>query len=414
MKDLKKNSLVIILSTIALSVSLSVSAETYSHLTSIISGKKASSMVSGQSIKLKVSKLDKSLMETQKISIIKPVTAEDIKKSIVHKRVKRWLHGKPSMINILIIDPKSSGAIVKPSFGSYFLNTMQRVKDIVLSESAIAGINASYFKPDNGSTLGISIIDNEIISGPLYRRVAFGITKEKEFKMGRVDISGDIEIKNKGKLSLFNLNLPVFSKHNRFTVFTDKFGQYTPKTSPYYSHVVIKDGKVSYVKNSRVHIPRNGFVIVGLHKYLPKYLAKGDEVNFNAKLTPEGWNDIEYAVGGGPYLVKKGKIFIDRQGFSKSFLWSKAPRSAIGYTKSGKLIFVTIDGRQEKYSEGATLGELAKIMWELGVYNAMNLDGGTSTQMVYNGKIVNSPIVKGGSRVNNALVIMAPAFSISN
>lgn len=332
------------------------------------------------------------------------LSAKTIKNAVIHKKVKRWLHGKPTVVNILIIDP--SATIVKPSFGSYFLNTLKRVKEIVSIESAIAGINASYFKQDNGSTLGMSIINNKIISGPLFRRVTFGITKDKTFKMGRVEITGNIKIEKNINLHLFNINLPVFSNTNRFTVFTDKFGSYTPKTSIYYSHIVVKHHKISYIKNSKVPIPKNGFVIVGPHKYVPKNISKNMHVDYTINLHPQFWNEVEYAIGGGPYLVKDGKIYIDKQGFSKYFLWGKEPRSAIGYTKNGKLILVTIDGRNEKVSEGATIPELARILWELGAYNAMNLDGGTSTQMVYKGRVVNNPTVKGGGKVNNALVIM--------
>lgn len=328
---------------------------------------------------------------------------------IIHKRVKRWLHGKPAIVNILIIDPKK-GALIKPSNGSYFINSIRKVKDIVNIETAFAGINASYFKPDCGTPLGTSIVDGKVITGPLYRRVSFGITKDKELKMSKIDISGNIKIGSNINLNLFNINQPVFSRHG-FTVFTDKWGKYTPKTSIYYSHIVVNYGKVQYVKNSRVPIPEGGYVIVGPHSCLPGSVQKYDDVSYTVKLTPDEWNNVQYAIGGGPYLVKNGHIFIDRQNFSQCFLWGKNPRTAIGYTKEGSLVMVTIDGRHKGFSEGATMPELAKIMWEQGAYNAMNLDGGTSTQMVVNGKLVNYPIIKGGSRVTNALVIITPVFA---
>jgi len=331
---------------------------------------------------------------------------------IVHKRVKRYFNKKPAIVNILIVDPKVSGATIKPSFGSYFLNSVNKVRDIVHFEDAVAGINASYFKPDIGIPLGTSIIDGNIITGPLYKRVSLGITKDKDFKMGRIDINGEIKIGDKLNLSLFNINQPVFSKY-RFTVFTDKWGMRTPKTSQYYSHVVVVENRVAYIKNSSVEIPKGGYVIVGPHKYLAKKISFGDKVSYSAHLIPDKWNDVEYAIGGGPYLVKNGRIFIDKQAFSTNFLWSKDPRTAVGYTKSGKLILVTIDGRNKGVSEGATLYELAIVMWELGAYNAMNLDGGSSTQMVVNGKIVNNP-VKGGCKVTNALLVIIPALNMNN
>ncbi|MDD3013729.1 MAG: phosphodiester glycosidase family protein [Candidatus Gastranaerophilales bacterium] len=329
---------------------------------------------------------------------------------VKHKRVKRWLNGKPAIVNILVVNPKDSGALIKPAYGSYYIGSVKSVKEIAVIEDAIAGVNASYFKPDCGTPLGTSIINGKIITGPLYRRVTLGITKNNEFKMAKLDIDGEILIGDNIKLDLFNINQPVFSSRS-YSVFTDQWGKKTPITSAYYSHIVVQNDSVSYVKNSSVAIPKDGFVIVGPHSFLPKSIKVGNSVKYNLKIKPNDWDDVEYAVGGGPYLVKEGRIFIDKQKFSRYFLWTKLPRTAVGYTKKGTLVLVTIDGRHKGFSEGATITELAKIMHEHGCYNAMNLDGGTSTQMVYKGKLVNYPTVKGGSRVTNALMIIIPTVN---
>ena len=65
---------------------------------------------------------------------------------------------------------------------------------------------------------------------------------------------------------------------------------------------------------------------------------------------------------------------------------------------------VTVDGREEN-SIGMTLMELANFMKSVGCYNAMNLDGGGSSIMYFNGETVNNPSVKGGIPLSNALVI---------
>ena len=75
------------------------------------------------------------------------------------------------------------------------------------------------------------------------------------------------------------------------------------------------------------------------------------------------------------------------------------PRTAAGLTSGNtKLILMTVDGRDEGVSDGATLVELAGFMAEYGVTNAINLDGGGSTQMAANyyndganAKLVNVP-----------------------
>jgi exopolysaccharide biosynthesis protein len=73
------------------------------------------------------------------------------------------------------------------------------------------------------------------------------------------------------------------------------------------------------------------------------------------------------------------------------------PRTAIGQTKDGVMIFVIIDGRSVN-SIGATLVDLQNIMLKYGAYNAANLDGGASSTLVFDNKIINTPSSPFGER----------------
>ena len=67
---------------------------------------------------------------------------------------------------------------------------------------------------------------------------------------------------------------------------------------------------------------------------------------------------------------------------------------------------ITVDGRQPGVSVGMTLQELADYMLSLGATDAMNLDGGGSTTMYLDGKVVNTPSDKEGERkVSDAMVV---------
>lgn len=74
-----------------------------------------------------------------------------------------------------------------------------------------------------------------------------------------------------------------------------------------------------------------------------------------------------------------------------TYLNSRNPRSAVGYVEPGHYVFVTVDGRMEGYSKGATISELAAIMEDEGCQTAYNLDGGKSAMMYFDGKIINKP-----------------------
>jgi exopolysaccharide biosynthesis protein len=97
-----------------------------------------------------------------------------------------------------------------------------------------------------------------------------------------------------------------------------------------------------------------------------------------------GENHIQEAVSFTPNLIVNGKPVITGDGG-----WGIAPRTGIGQMADGTVIFVVIDGRQPTWSIGATLRDLMNVFENYHAVNAVNLDGGSSSEMVYNGKVVN-------------------------
>ncbi len=96
------------------------------------------------------------------------------------------------------------------------------------------------------------------------------------------------------------------------------------------------------------------------------------------------------AIEFGPYLIVNGK----RSFFKGNGGWGIAPRSAIGQRQDGIVLFVVINGRSAS-SLGADMIDLCDIMENYGAINAANLDGGSSSELVINNKIVNSPVAGG-------------------
>lgn len=97
----------------------------------------------------------------------------------------------------------------------------------------------------------------------------------------------------------------------------------------------------------------------------------------------------------GPPIIVNGKKMIK----SGDGGWGISPRSAIGQKRDGTILFLVIDGRQPGYSIGATLADMQNILYEQGAYTAANLDGGSSTTLYYNGKVINKPADLLGERM---------------
>lgn len=101
---------------------------------------------------------------------------------------------------------------------------------------------------------------------------------------------------------------------------------------------------------------------------------------------------IRDGVTFGPFLIINGKpsSVLGNGG------WGTAPRTAIGQRQDGIVLFLVIDGRTVS-KPGADMNDLIEIMQNYGAYNAANLDGGTSSVMVVDGKIINDPIDSTGA-----------------
>ncbi len=136
----------------------------------------------------------------------------------------------------------------------------------------------------------------------------------------------------------------------------------------------------------------------------------------------DGWKHVAHAIGGGPGLIRDGKhtVMNNFEGFGKEdFVEKRHPRTAVGFNSRTKRMFwVTVDGRQPGWSEGMSLIELTQLMSDLGCDNAMNFDGGGSSTCVVNGKVINRVSGKERSEraVSNAWVVRRslPTITIDN
>lgn len=112
---------------------------------------------------------------------------------------------------------------------------------------------------------------------------------------------------------------------------------------------------------------------------------------------------IKNAVSFGPFLIVNG----EPAKFKKGGGYGLRPRTAVGQRKDGTVLFIVIDGNSYG-TEGIDMEELTDIFIRYGAYNAANLDGGGSSSLVINGKLVNEPTgwtKKGERYLINAFIL---------
>jgi exopolysaccharide biosynthesis protein len=118
-------------------------------------------------------------------------------------------------------------------------------------------------------------------------------------------------------------------------------------------------------------------------------------------------------LAAGPRLLRDGTVAADPANVTRH------PRTALGISARGdKVWLVVTDGRQAGYSEGATLVEMAELLKGLGAVNAINLDGGGSSALVYTDpqsglRVLNRPIQSGSPGKERPVATHIGVFAVS-
>ena len=113
-------------------------------------------------------------------------------------------------------------------------------------------------------------------------------------------------------------------------------------------------------------------------------LQVGDQVSLERKLTPSHFDDKPFLIQGGPLLLNRGQVVLNGKAerFSTPFMRQKAPRSVVA-SDGEQIWLLAVEGSGNK---GPTLHQTAVLMKRLGIREALNLDGGSSTRLMVGGR----------------------------
>ncbi len=378
-------------------------------------------------------------------------------RGVLLKQYVQTMFNNPHIIHVLEVDLRNPSVRVEAALagGTVFRPDPTQGREVVSATvqrlGALAGINADFF-PWTGDPLGVHIENGELISEPS-QRTAFGMTAEGAVLFGDILVQADVTPEGGEPVTLHGVNRAI--QANECLLITPRWGEVYPAPN---GSVVLAlremDGVPALGKTlqavvdaareaqTSVPVPANGALLVATGSFAERIRQwqSGTSLTFRfevrsageqAVLVPESpregrrlasrgrfqrqnavefWNQAVLAVGGGPWLVRNGVSTIDapRQGFQNGFSDNRHPRTAVGVTGDGKLLLVTVDGRQPM-AAGMTLDELARLMLQMGATDAINLDGGGSTTLaVRGGLVINSPSEGRQRPVANAVVVYAP------
>lgn len=292
----------------------------------------------------------------------------------------------------------------------------EKTSSIATRHGAVAAINAGFFRLDTsifaGDAAGTLMIDGKLLSESRDSRSAILIRNDSsstQVVLANLDIWANMHM---GNFAYPLKGIDRERKDDELVLYTPEFGR-TTLTSGGTEYIVRRGRIVQISATGSSLIPADGFVLSAGSKWNDdpyKRLKVGSPSKIVLRRgLDNAANDFvaEDITNGVSKLVKDGKVFLtwEKEKSSRSFSETRHPRTAVARLKDGKFLMLTVDGRSES-SGGISLHDLAEYLITLGAADAMNLDGGGSTTMFLDGKIVNHPSDKEGERkVGDALLV---------
>lgn len=328
------------------------------------------------------------VIDVYRISIVKRKT--NIANGVDYTFVQDELNGKQFQAYILEIDKEANYDLVPFSCAGAYNGRGSLLKESN-NRKLLAAINSSYFDSD-GWVIGNTKLNGMFISSDYNPRSGFASYGKHHFIFKDLLYQGTVTLPGGKSVNLKGMNRLRIA--DDFVLYNEHFGTST-KTNEWGREVKIKNGRVIDINDRGNMKIEPGTYVLSAHGIAKGYLAGiklGDKISIKETLGQSQADQMKVVVTGGPLLVENGfvNVRVKEEKIPNDIANGRSPRTALGIKKDGSLILLVVDGRSAT-SCGMTLSELAQYLIKLGAYNAVNYDGGGSSEMVIKGRIVNNP-----------------------
>ena len=346
------------------------------------------------------------------------VSRQRVAPGVIHRVIRH--RGVPRVVHVVVADVSGPVAL-KVGLGAGRLPGAEPTSAIGRRHRAVAAINGDFFRP-SGRPVGAFASQGALVQTPLAwaANIAFGGGGRSAF-IGHQDVDVELVARSTGlarRVAKVNTGRPYGSEVRLYTRYG---GRVAPAPRSACSARLIRTGSFTMhpatsevTANYRVKHVSCRWKRMSLHRGIVLAARRrGEGADFIRNLRSDraqrlgwslGWSRVVETLGGNPVLVRDGEIAWNNvQGTHPIF--NRHPRTGVGLRKDGKVLFVTVDGRQRR-STGMTLLAFAKLMKSLGARWALNLDGGGSTTMVVRGRVVNRPSDGYQRAVGSALMLV--------
>ena len=329
------------------------------------------------------------VIDVYRIQIVK--VTKDLGNGLAYTFWQDDMSGLPVRIYALTLAPDSRYEL-RPFSGAGAVNGRGRLAKAVAANGARAAVNACYFDTD-GWVIGNCKWDGSFFGVDDTPRSAFVVDKEGKASIQK-DLSylGTVSLPDGRTLTIKGLNRQRIT--DDLVLFNRNYAGST-RTNEHGREVRVSKGRATEVSaKGNMRLDRESLVLSG-HGANADALARvrrGDRVAIAQTLGSRLADEARLVVGGGPLLVEKGVVNVRsrEESMASDIAYGRAPRTGVGVKADGTVLLMVVDGRSQ-YSAGMSLKEFATYLKRFGAVSAVNLDGGGSSEMVLDGKIMNRP-----------------------
>jgi hypothetical protein len=347
---------------------------------------------------------------------IERLESRTLEPGLLHHRFRH----QGTLVNVLEADMSKGLYTLKPALAEEGdLWQRDSVVEMASRRGAVAAINAGYFRSD-GMPIGAIAIDREWITSPVMRRAAIGVLSDNSIGFAQPEVSGIVHLRTpsgrqfRHHLRITGINQPLSLIGDGIGLFNHWWNRPLACGGETACLKVDRNGNIRHRVTAHSGIATDftpsddGFVLASQSYGALAGLKEDQSIDIVWQSDPPYWSEIRHALGAGPYLVRDGRIVLHQRGEGfdlDSGIFGEASRSAVGLSRSGRLVLVTVDGIRG-FSGGLKLRELAKLLKSIGIRDAINLDGGGSSIMVYGERILNRPSSGSPRPVSTGLLLL--------
>ena len=279
--------------------------------------------------------------------------------------------------------PRNAGDAVVRMNRADSAAALGRLSDIAKRNGAVAAMNGGYFA--GYGPIGTIIAEGLPVTLPYYNRSMAAWNAKGKMHFGGGEYRARLSI---NKSAPFPVVVNANVDYGATGIVTPALGRSERRAGNNGTIARVKAGRITEavpgLRFSRDMQPEE-WLIVTRSETLE--LKEGDRVRLETQWREDPPFAPDYAVQAGPLLYAPGHKFWDEM-LSPSILNMRHPRTLIG-SNGRQMVWIVADGRSSWHSRGLTLTEASRLGHKLGLTSLLNLDGGGSTEMWFDGHVVN-------------------------